>query len=165
MSCNNTCKICPCAIFSQSVTVVTVDSVDTLVIDIPAGTYANNCRYCLFVIQTIPTTATIDMPVAISIGGDTTTVYPLTRCDCLQVTACAVRARSKYLVVVSTNATSGVFKVIKGLYCAPRKTIASLPIVTANATVTTSVVAAAEEPVAVPLSTRRTKATSTTESV
>lgn len=129
MSCNYNCnRLCQKAIFSDSVTVVTVDGVDTLVIDIPSSTYRDNCRYCLFVIQSIPATATINMPVAISIGGVTTTVYPLVRCNCSQVTACAIRTRHKYSVLVSTNAAGGVFKVLKGLSCAPNNALASLPI-------------------------------------
>ena len=129
MSCNYNCnRLCPKAIFSNSVTVVTVNGVDTLVIDIPSATYSDNCRYCLFIIQAIPATATINMPVAISIGGVTTTVYPLVRCNCSQVTACAIRTRHKYSVLVSTNAAGGVFKVLKGLSCAPNNALASLPV-------------------------------------
>lgn len=158
MRCNYNCRICNRAVFSQSVTVVTIDTVDTLVIDIPSATYGDNCRYCLFVIQSIPDTATINMPVAISIGGDTTTVYPLTRCDCTQATACSIRTRSRYPVVVSTNATGGVFKVLKGLSCAPNNTLASLPVATATTT-TTSVVANVVEPLALNTTTRRARAT------
>ena len=135
MGCDYRCnRMCPKAIYSDSVSIVTVNGVDTLVIDIPAGTYGDNCRYCLFVIQTIPSTATINTPVAISIGGVTTTVYPLVRCDCSQVTACAIRARHKYCVVVSTSGTGGVFKVLKGLSCAPRTVLESLPVPTAAVT-------------------------------
>ena len=79
MACNNTCKICPKAIYSNSVTIAAIAGTETLVIDIPAGYYPNGGQYCLFIIQSIPTTATINMPVAISIGGVTTTVYPLVR--------------------------------------------------------------------------------------
>ena len=125
------CKLCKNVIISTAVTVVTVDGVDNLVIDIPAATYGNNCHYCLVVAQTIPTTATIGMPVSISIGGDTTTVYPLVKCDCSQVTACAIRTRTKYPVLVSTSATSGVFKVLNNLSCAPNNNLPSLPVVTA----------------------------------
>lgn len=137
MACNYNCKnrntICRKAIFSTSVTVITVDGTDTLVIDIPAGTYFNGCNYCLFITQTIPATATINMPVAISIGGVTTTVYPLTRCDCSQATACSIRTRTRYPVCVSTNATGGVFKVLYGLSCSPNNTLASIPVATAAA--------------------------------
>lgn len=122
------CKLCDKIIISTSVTVVTVDGTDTLVIDIPAATYANYHRYNIVIAQTIPTTATIGMPVAISIGGDTTTVYPLTTCDCAQVTACAIRTRTKYPVMVITNSTSGVFRVLANLSCAPNNNLASLPV-------------------------------------
>lgn len=125
MSCN---KLCKNLIISQSVTVVTVDGTDTLVIDLPAGNYSNNCKYCIVVAQTIPAAATINMPVAFSIGGVTTTVYPFTRCDCAQVTACAIRTRTKYPVIVSTTATSGVFKSLGGLSCYPNNVLDSLPI-------------------------------------
>lgn len=122
------CKLCDKIIISTSVTVVTIDGTDTLVIDIPAATYANYHRYNIVIAQTIPTTATIGMPVAISIGGDTTTVYPLTTCDCAQVTACAIRTRTKYPVMVITNSTSGVFRVLANLSCAPNNNLASLPV-------------------------------------
>lgn len=137
MSCNYNCRsgntICRRAIFSDSVTVVTVDGTDTLVIDIPASTYFDGCLYCLYIIQAIPTTATINMPVAISIGGVTTTVYPLTNACCAQITACAIRTRTRYPVRVSTSAIGGTFKVLCGLSCSPNNALASLPIATAAA--------------------------------
>ena len=131
--CNNDCRICNRIVISSSVTVVTVGGVDTLVIDIPASTYGNRCKYCLVVAQTVPTTATINMPVAISIGGDTTTLYPMVRCDCAQVTACGITSRTKYPLVVATNATGGVFKVLRNLPCYPVETLASLPVPAAAA--------------------------------
>lgn len=118
-NCIKNCKLCRNLIISTAVTVVTIDDVDTLVIDIPAGFYANCRNVCLVIAQTIPTTATIGMPVAISIGGDTTTVYPIVSCDCAQVTACALRTRRKYPLRISTNATSAVFKGLGGLSCSP----------------------------------------------
>lgn len=131
MSCNRNCNIlCPNLIISTSVTVVTVNGVDTLLIDIPVGTYKNNCKYCIVIAQAIPTTATIAMPVAISIGGNTTTVYPLTNMCCAQITACAIRTRKRYPVCVSTTATGGVFKVLNGLSCAPNNALVSLPVPT-----------------------------------
>ena len=129
----NNCKICDNVVFSTSVTVVTVDGVDTLVINIPEATYGNCCHYKLVVAQTIPATATINQPVAISIGGDVTTVYPLVKCDCSQVTACAIRTRTIYPVVVSTNPTGGVFKVLRNLSCAPNNNLPSLPVPAAPA--------------------------------
>ena len=116
---NNNCQLCKNLVISDSVTVVTVNGTDTLVIDIPTGTYQDKRRVCLVIAQAIPATATIYMPVAISIGGDTTTVYPIVRCDCVQATACAFRTRKKYALRVVTNATSAVFKSLGGLSCCP----------------------------------------------
>lgn len=132
---NQNCRLCRNIVISTSVTVVTVDGTDTLVIDIPAGFYPDCRRVCLVVAQTIPTTATISMPVAISIGGDTTTVYPIVNCDCSQVTACAIRTRTKYGLRISTSATSAVFKSLKQLNCYPTDTLAVIP---APATATTA---------------------------
>lgn len=126
--CNKSCKICDRIVISTSVAVVTVDGVDTLVIDVPAATYRDCQRICLVIAQSIPVTATIAMPVAISIGGDTTTVYPLVRCDCAQVTACSVRTRTRYPLKVSTTSTGGVFKVLRGLSCAPNSALDVIPV-------------------------------------
>ena len=128
MNCDKNCnRLCPNLIISTSVTVVTVAGTDTLLINIPAGTYRTGCKYCIVVAQSLPATATINMPVAISIGGDTTTVYPVTNKCCAQITACAIRTRTRYPMCVSTTATGGTFKVLSGLSCAPNNALASLP--------------------------------------
>lgn len=124
---NQDCRLCRNIVISTAVTVVAVDGVDTLVIDIPAGFYPDCRRVCLVVAQTIPAEATISMPVAISIGGDTTTVYSIVNCDCTQVTACAIRTRTKYGFRINTNATSAVFKTIKKLSCYPTDALAAIP--------------------------------------
>lgn len=135
MSCNRRCNsLCPNLVISTSVSVVTVNGVDTLLINIPDGTYGANCKYCIIVAQTIPSTATINMPVAISIGGDTATVYPVTNRCCAQITACAIRTRTRYPVCVSTTATGGTFKVLSGLCCSPNNALVSLPAPTTGAT-------------------------------
>lgn len=128
MACKPACKLCDKLVISQSVRVVTIDGTDTLVIDLPAQTYADGCKYCIIIAQTIPTTATIAQPVAFSIGGSTETVYPFTRSDCSQVTACAIRTRTRYSTCVSTNATGGVFKSLGGLSCCPNNNLRSLPV-------------------------------------
>lgn len=125
--CKNNCKICDNLVISDSVTLVTVDGVDTVVIDVPATSFRDGRRICLVIAQTIPTTATIVAPVAISIGGDTTTVYPLVRCDCTQATVCAIRTRTRYPLEVSTNATGGVFKALRSLACAPDNALPAIP--------------------------------------
>lgn len=135
MACKPSCKLCKNLIISQSVTVVTVDGTDTLVIDLPVRAYTDNCKYCIIVAQTIPATATINMPVAFSIGGDTTTVYPFTKCNCLPVTACQIRTRTRYSTRVETNTTGGVFKSLGGLSCAcPANNLESLPVTATTAT-------------------------------
>lgn len=159
MSCNNNCKICDNIIISTSVTVVTVNGIDTLVIDLPSANYYNNCKYCVVVAQTIPDTATINMPVAFSIGGVTTTVYPFVRCDCAQITACGIRTRVRYPVLVSTSATSGVFKSLIKLNCYPTTVLESLPVTTATTVATASVV---NQPIAT-FSTTRTKTSTSKE--
>ena len=130
MVCKSSCKLCDNLIISQSVTVVTVDGTDTLVIDLPARFYGDGCKYCIIIAQTIPDTATINMPVAFSIGGDTTTVYPFVRYDCSQITACGIRTRTRYSTRVSTNAVGGVFKSLGGISCCPNNNLASLPVPT-----------------------------------
>ena len=77
MSCNTRCNICERIVFSNSITVTG----GTLTINIPVGSYADCQKFCLILIQNIPDTATINMPVGITIGTDTT-VYPMVRCDC-----------------------------------------------------------------------------------
>lgn len=128
MSCKNSCKLCDKLIISQSVSVVAVDGVDTVVIDLPARAYNDGCKYCIIIAQTIPADATIGSPVAFSIGGDTTTVYPFVRCDCAEVTVCGIRTRTRYSVRVSTSATGGVFKSLGGLSCYPQNNLESLPV-------------------------------------
>lgn len=117
--CNNTCTECPYKIYSVSVTVVTVDTVPTLVVDVPAQSFTNYQRGCLVITQNIPEAATISMPVAISIGGDTTTVYPVVSCDCSTVTACQLRTRRRYPFTVRVSGTAGTFKILRNLSCAP----------------------------------------------
>ena len=142
MSCNKNCnRLCPNLVISTSVAVVTVNGTDTLLINIPEGTYSNGCKYCIVVAQTIPATATINMPVAVSIGGDTATVYPLTNRCCAQVTACAIRTRTRYPVCVSTSAKGGTFKGLSGLYCAPNNALASLPVTTTTTAAAAAVTA------------------------
>ena len=127
MNCNRNCKICDNIIISTAVTVVTIDGVDTLVIDLPDRAYLNRCKYCIVIAQTIPVAATIAMPVAFSIGGDTTVVYPFINCNCTQVTACGVQTRTRYSTVVLTDATGGVFRSTRQLCCYPTDNLASIP--------------------------------------
>lgn len=164
MSCKPSCKLCDNLIISRSVTVVTVAGVPTLVIDLPLRNYGDCCKYCIIVAQTIPATATINMPVAFSINGVTTTVYPFVRCNCVQVTACAIRTRTRYSTIVETTATGGVFKSLGGLCCCPSNRLESLPVAT---TATAPTVASLNTPTSVetvtPSKTTRTVTNTTKE--
>ena len=148
MACKPSCKLCKNLVITQSATIVAVDGVDTLVLDLPARAYLDGCKVCIVIAQTLPVETTIVTPVAFSIGGDTTTVYPFVRCDCSQVTACAIRTRTRYSTIVSTNATSGVFKSLGGLSCCPTNNLESLPVpaTTTPAVLNTRSVGFVEEP-------------------
>ena len=122
MACKNVCRLCDKLIIS---TAVTFTAGTGLVITIPSGTYADNCKYCIVIAQSIPTTTTISAPVFIQIGTGTE-LYPLNKCDCTQATACALRTRTKYSTVVETNATSGVFKLLGNLCCAPNNNLSAI---------------------------------------
>lgn len=126
MNCKNTCKLCDRLIISDS---VTFDSTNNrLLIDIPSASYANRQKYCIVIAQNIPNATTISASVFITIGGVTTTVYPLTKSNCSQVTAAAIRTRTKYATVVSTNATGGSFRLLGSVCAAPTNTLNSLPV-------------------------------------
>lgn len=132
---NQNCQMCKHLTYSTAVTVITIDGTDTLVINIPNDRCFNDCsRVCLVITQTIPDTATINMPVAISIGGDTTTVYPILDKCCRQATACQLRTRKRYGLRVETNAASAVFRSLGGLSCCPTYRLPSIPVATTAAT-------------------------------
>lgn len=121
MSCKTVCKLCDKLVISESVTF----AAGTLTVNIPAGSYRDGCRYCIVVAQAIPAATTIAAPVVITIG-DGTEEYPLTDRCCAQVTACALRTRTKYAVVVATDATGGVFKMLGRGCCAPNNNLAAI---------------------------------------
>lgn len=121
MACKSVCQLCKKLVISQAVTFTD----GTLTINLPAGSYGDGCKYCLVVAQTIPAATTITAPVVITIG-DGTEEYPLVGCDCAQVTACAIRTRTKYSTVVSTSATGGNFKLIGKGCCAPNYNLAAI---------------------------------------
>lgn len=107
MSCKPVCKLCNRLVISQSVTFAG----GNIVINLPAGSYRNGEKYCIVVAQAIPSTATINAPVVITIGTGTQQ-YPLTNRCCVPVTACGIRTRTRYSTVVSTTPTSGIFKLL-----------------------------------------------------
>lgn len=121
MACKSVCQLCDRLIFSRGVTFAD----GTLTVNLPAGSYANGCKYCIVIRDTIPAATTITAPVVITIG-DGTEEYPLVGCDCAQVTACAIRTRTKYSTIVSTSAVGGSFRMIGKGCCAPNYNLAAI---------------------------------------
>lgn len=57
--------------------------------------------------------------------GAGTEQYPLIDSCCAQVTACAIRTRTRYATIVKTNATGGSFKLLNKT-CALTNSLASI---------------------------------------
>lgn len=70
-------------------------------------------------------TTTIGAPVYIQIGAGTE-LYPLTKRNCRQVTACGVRTRTKYCTCCETNQTGGLFKMLGNPCCQPNNDLRSI---------------------------------------
>ncbi len=127
MACKNVCKLCDRLILSQSITFTagTGGAPGTLVVNLPEGSYNNNCKYCIILAQAIPPTATIGANVVFTIGeGDVQ--YPLVNRCCRPITACGIRARYKYSVCVETTATGAVFKMLGNPFCQPNNNLRSV---------------------------------------
>ena len=121
MPCKNVCRLCDRLIISEAVTF----AADTLTINIPAGSYNRGEKYCIVIAQTIPAATTINAAVVIIIG-DGTVEYPLVDRCCAQVTACALRTRTRYATIVSTDAVGGTFKLLGRACCAPNNALAAI---------------------------------------
>lgn len=117
----NSCKLCDRLVLSQTVTFTG----GNLVINLPAGSYNNGCKYCIVVAQAIPVATTITAPVFITIG-DGTELYPLTNRCCAQIVACGIRTRTRYATRVSTSATGGTFKMLGNACCSPDNSLAAI---------------------------------------
>lgn len=121
MSCRNVCRLCDRLVISQT---VTFDGT-SLVVNLPAGSYNDSEKYCIVVAQAIPAATTINAPVVITIGAGTVQ-YPLTNSCCAQVSACAIRTRTKYSTRVTTTAAGGSFKLLGKPCCAPNNALAAI---------------------------------------
>ena len=136
-NCINNCKICSKLIFSNAINFDT--TTNTLIVDLPQRNY-NNCEnYCIVLVQSIPTSATINAPVVFSIGGGATQ-YPFLNCDCTPILASQIRTRRKYKTKVSTAVGTGVFKYV-GNCCLPSNSttvLQSIPAPTTAATPATT---------------------------
>lgn len=121
MSCKPVCKLCDKLRISQTVTFTG----GNLVINLPAGSYGNGEKICIVVAQAIPATTTINAPVYVTIGAGAE-LYPLTKSNCAQVTACGLRTRTRYAVCVVTTPTGGSFRLLGRTCCAPDNALASI---------------------------------------
>lgn len=135
MACKNNCKLCKRIIVSQAVTF----AANTVIVNLPAGGYDNDEKYCIIVAQSIPTTATIGSPVVITIGTGTVQ-YPLTECNCRPVFACGIRTRTRYATKVRTTPTGGTFQMLGSPCCSPNSDLPSI-----NGTAPVAPVVVAEE--------------------
>jgi hypothetical protein len=122
MACKNVCSLCDKLVIS---TAVTFTAGTGLVITIPEGSYTDGEKYCIVVAQTIPAATTITAPVFVQIGTGTE-LYALNKCDCTQATACSIRTRTKYATRVETSATTGVFKLLGNIACAPNNNLTAI---------------------------------------
>lgn len=121
MACKPVCKLCNRLIISQAVTFAD----GTLTINLPAGAYNNCGKYCIVIAQAIPADTTINAPVVVTVGTGTVQ-YPLTDRCCAQLTACAIRTRTRYSAVVSTTATGGTFKLLGNACPCPTNNLTSI---------------------------------------
>lgn len=122
MACQKNGEVCRHLVISSAVTFTAGTG---LIINIPEGSYADGSKYCIVVAQTIPDATTITAPVFITIGAGTE-LYPLNKCDCTQATACSIRTRTKYSTRVETSATTGVFKLLGNIPCAPNNNLTAI---------------------------------------
>ena len=122
MSCKTTCKLCNRLIISQSVTFTAGTG---LIVNIPADSYSDSCKYCIVVAQSILAATTITAPVYITIGTGTQ-LYPLDGPDCAQITAAGLRTRTRYSTRVSTTPTGGTFRMLGRCCCTPNNDLTSI---------------------------------------
>lgn len=121
MACKNICKLCDRLIISTAVAFTG----GNLVITVPEGSYQNGEKYCIVVAQVIPATTTINAPVVVQIGTGTE-LYPLTKCNCAQATACSIMTRTKYSTRVHTTPTGGTFRLLGNPACAPNNNLTAI---------------------------------------
>ena len=118
---NTPCRMCDRLVISSAVTFAS----GVLTINLPAGSYVNGETYCIVIAQSIPSTATINAPVVITIGNGTV-LYPLVKRNCAQATACSLRTRTRYKVKVSTTSSGGSFRLMDNVCCAPSDALKSI---------------------------------------
>lgn len=134
-NCKPVCRLCDNLVISQNVTFTG----GNLIINLPAGSYGDNCKFCIVVAQAIPAATTINAPVFVTIGTGTQQ-YPLMRKNCRQATACNIHTRAKYCTCVETTPTGGLFRLLGNVCCCQNNSLRSIngtaPVTTAQASTT-----------------------------
>ena len=121
MACKSVCQVCKKLVISQAINFTD----NTLIVDLPAGSYQDGCKYCIIFAQAIPQTATIGSNVVFTIGSGTVQ-YPLVNRCCRPVTACGIRTRTKYSGVVETTASGATFKMLGNPACSPSNNLTAI---------------------------------------
>lgn len=120
-NCKAVCTLCDRLIISTAVTY----AAGVLTINLPAGSYQDGGKYCIVIAQAIPAATTLNATVVITIGAGAVT-YPLNdRCGA-QLTAAAIRTRTRYATRVNTTATGGSFNLIGKACCTPDNSLDSI---------------------------------------
>ena len=118
--CNGNYRLCNRIRITQSTTFTTPN----LVLNVAPGGYNDDEKYCIVTAQAIPNNATVNAPVIITIGTGTQQ-YPLVNPNGTQVTAGALRTRTRYACICETTPTGAVFRLCRGLNC-PQNGLASV---------------------------------------
>lgn len=120
-NCKPICRLCDKIRITTAVNIAG----NTVVYNLPSGSYNSDSCYCIILAQNVPQTAQIGANIAFSIGG-TAIQYPFLSCDCKPLTSCSVRGRTRYKVRVETTPTGGVFKMVGRACPCPTNNLASI---------------------------------------
>lgn len=112
MPCINISKLCDKLVVSTGVGYAG----GLITIAIPQATYKNGDKVCIVVAQDIPAETIINSLVQIQIGAGTER-YPLTNCDCSQVTGCQLSTRTKYSTKVVISGADASFRLLGRTHC------------------------------------------------
>lgn len=129
-NCNNSCDVCSNLVFA---TPTFADG--TLTLNIPARSFQNCQIVCIVIAGALPAGTTLEAPVVLTIGTDTTQ-YPLVTRRGTPVTASmlSIRGNCKLKARVNTTTTSAVFMVLDGLINCNSNVLNSIPVTTTAAT-------------------------------
>lgn len=115
------CRVCDRLVLTDGITF----NGTSLVINLPAGSYNDCQRYCIFIVDEIPATTTRGAPVVFTIGGGTV-LYPFNDCCGTQLTQESISERYRYMVRVRTTAMAGAFYWLGKGVCSPIARLASI---------------------------------------